>query len=101
MNADPRIDARARFLVLDRFAGRGFARVDAELAGFMAQFSGRSGVPLDPVYTGKLFHGLHTLVGEGRFPPGTRVLALHTGGLQGARAASGGGMMPAARAVPL
>jgi 1-aminocyclopropane-1-carboxylate deaminase len=97
----PDTDARARFLVLDRFAGRGFARVDAELAGFMAQFSGRSGVPLDPVYTGKLFHGLHTLVGEGRFPPGTRVLALHTGGLQGARAASGGGMMPAARAVPL
>ena len=97
----PHARARARFLVLDRFAGRGFARVDAELAGFMAQFSGRSGVPLDPVYTGKLFHGLHTLVGEGRFPPGTRVLALHTGGLQGARAASGGGMMPAARAVPL
>jgi 1-aminocyclopropane-1-carboxylate deaminase len=81
----PDTDARARLRVLERFAGRGFARVDAELAGFMAQFSARNDVPLDPVYTGKLFFGLHTLIGEGRFPPGTRVLALHTGGLQGAR----------------
>lgn len=90
-----------RFHVLDRFAGRGFARIDAELAAFMAQFTQRNGVPLDPVYTGKLFLGLHTLVGEGRFPPGTRVLALHTGGLQGARGASPGRMLPAAYAVPL
>ncbi|MBK6277583.1 MAG: pyridoxal-phosphate dependent enzyme [Gammaproteobacteria bacterium] len=90
-----------RFRVLERFAGRGFARIDAELAAFMARFTQRSGVPLDPVYTGKLFLGLHTLVGEGRFPPGTRVLALHTGGLQGARGASCGRMLPAAGAVPL
>ncbi|MBP6381083.1 MAG: pyridoxal-phosphate dependent enzyme [Pseudomonadales bacterium] len=101
MNADPPIAARARFLVLDRFAGQGFARVDAQLARFMAEFTRRSGVPLEPVYTGKLFLGLHTLVGEGRFAPGTRVLALHTGGLQGARGASCGRMMPAAHAVPL
>ena len=97
----PATDPGARFRVLERFAGRGFARVDAELAGFMAEFTARSGVPLDPVYTGKLFLGLHTLVGEGRFPPGTRVLALHTGGLQGARGASRGRKMRAAHAVPL
>ena len=90
-----------RFRVLERFAGRGFARIDAELAAFMARFTQRSGVPLDPVYTGKLFLGLHALVGEGRFPPGTRVLALHTGGLQGAREASCGRILPAAGAVPL
>ena len=90
-----------RFRVLERFAGRGFARIDAELAAFMARFTQRSGVPLDPVYTGKLFLGLHTLVGEGRFPPGTRALALHTGGLQGAREASCGRILPAAGAVPL
>lgn len=94
-------DSRARLRVVERFAGRGFARVDAALAGFMAQFTQRSGVPLDPVYTGKLFLGLHTLVGEGRFAPGTRVLALHTGGLQGARAAARGRAVPAAHAVPL
>ena len=83
------------------FAGQGFARVDAQLARFMAEFTRRSGVPLEPVYTGKLFLGLHTLVGEGRFAPGTRVLALHTGGLQGAREASCGRILPAAGAVPL
>ena len=91
----------ARFRVLERFAGRGFARVDARLDAFMRDFSRRHGVPLDPVYTGKLFLGLHTLVGEGRFPPGTRVLAVHTGGLQGARGAPRGRTVPATHRVPL
>jgi 1-aminocyclopropane-1-carboxylate deaminase len=95
------VAAEGRYRVLERFAGRGFARVDAELARFMAEFRERSAVPLDPVYTGKLFLGLHTLLAEGRFAPGTRVLALHTGGLQGAREASGGRMMRAAHPVPL
>jgi hypothetical protein len=72
-----------RFHVLDRFAGRGFARIDAELAAFMAQFTQRNGVPLDPVYTGKLFLGLHTLVGEGRFP------ARHSGAGAAHRRAAG------------
>jgi len=90
-----------RYRVLERFAGRGFARVDARLDAFMHDFSGRHGVPLDPVYTGKLFLGLHTLVGEGRFPPGTRVLAVHTGGLQGARGALRGHTVPATHRVPL
>lgn len=93
--------AAPRFRVLERFAGRGFARVDARLDAFMGEFSRRHGVPLDPVYTGKLFLGLHTLVGEGRFPPGTRVLAVHTGGLQGARGAPRGRTVPATHRVPL
>jgi 1-aminocyclopropane-1-carboxylate deaminase len=75
----------ARVRITERFAGRGFARLDAALIAFMQDFERRTGLPLDPVYTAKLFHGLATLAREGEFAAGTRILALHTGGLQGRR----------------
>jgi 1-aminocyclopropane-1-carboxylate deaminase len=90
------VDASGRFRVLDRFAGRGFARVDAALAAFIGR-ARSAGLPLDPVYTGKLFYCLRTLIDEGFFARGTRVLAVHTGGLQGARA----GLLPAGGGVSL
>lgn len=80
------VAARAGFRVLERFAGRGFARLDASHHALMEEFRVNHGIPLDPVYTVKLFHGLLELAAEGYFAPGTRVLALHSGGLQGARA---------------
>ncbi len=39
------------------------------------------GYLLDPVYTGKAFHGLLTMIADGRIAGGSRVLFLHTGGL--------------------
>ena len=39
------------------------------------------GIPLDPVYTGKIMAGLVGLAREGEFSPGERVLFIHTGGL--------------------
>lgn len=80
------VAAGAGFRVLERFAGRGFARLDASHRALMEDFRVNHGMPLDPVYTVKLFHGLLQLAAEGYFAPGTRVLALHSGGLQGARA---------------
>jgi 1-aminocyclopropane-1-carboxylate deaminase len=38
---------------------------------------------LDPIYTGKLMYGIFDLVKEGFFKRGDRILAIHTGGLQG------------------
>lgn len=39
------------------------------------------GIPLDPVYTGKIMAGLIGLARQGYFRPGEQVLFLHTGGL--------------------
>ena len=39
------------------------------------------GIPLDPVYTGKIMAGLIGLARAGHFQPGARLLFLHTGGL--------------------
>lgn len=61
----------------------GYAKVKPELLAFMAQFKQEHGIPLEPVYTGKMMYGLFDLVRKGYFPRGSRVVAVHTGGLQG------------------
>ncbi|ANI18403.1 1-aminocyclopropane-1-carboxylate deaminase [Pseudomonas citronellolis] len=64
----------------------GFGKVDAELVRFMADFEAATGVPLEPLYTGKLLLALHYEVSAGRVPRGSRLVAVHSGGLQGRRA---------------
>jgi 1-aminocyclopropane-1-carboxylate deaminase/D-cysteine desulfhydrase-like pyridoxal-dependent ACC family enzyme len=60
----------------------GYAKCPPFLQHFMATFTTQHGVPLDPIYTAKMFYGLYQLITERVFPPGTRIVALHTGGLQ-------------------
>ncbi|MCW8127958.1 1-aminocyclopropane-1-carboxylate deaminase/D-cysteine desulfhydrase [Microbulbifer halophilus] len=61
----------------------GYAKCPDYLRRFQRTFERQTGVPLDPVYTAKLLYGLQRAVDSGRIPPGSRVLALHSGGLQG------------------
>ncbi len=63
----------------------GYARIDARLVRFINDFRTKTGVPLDPVYTGKMLYGILEETRQGQFQPGTRILAIHTGGLQGIR----------------
>lgn len=63
----------------------GFARVNAELLAFIAAFESTTGIALEPVYTGKMLYGLYNLIAKGYFKPGQRIVAVHTGGLQGKR----------------
>ena len=65
--------------------GGGYARLPAELAAIMRSFEARFKVALDPVYTLKVVRALNGLVAAGKFAPGSRILLLHTGGLQGRR----------------
>ena len=61
----------------------GYAKVNMQLINFINDFRQKTGIPLDPVYTGKLLFGILDLVGKDYFPPQTKILAVHTGGLQG------------------
>ncbi len=63
----------------------GFAKTTAELLKFIRQFEVEQGVPLEPIYTGKLFYGLFERIKSGVYPRGTRIIALHSGGLQGVK----------------
>lgn len=61
----------------------GYARYQPALLNFIHDFSSRHSIPLEPIYTGKLFYGIFDLVAKQYFPRGSTIVALHTGGLQG------------------
>jgi 1-aminocyclopropane-1-carboxylate deaminase len=61
----------------------GYAKLKPELIRFLQDFKQQHQVALDPVYTGKMMYGLFDLIRQGHFKPGTTIVALHTGGLQG------------------
>jgi 1-aminocyclopropane-1-carboxylate deaminase len=61
----------------------GYGKVTEELIVFMNDFFEKTGIPLDPVYTGKMFFGVIDLIHKGYFPEGSSILLIHTGGLQG------------------
>jgi 1-aminocyclopropane-1-carboxylate deaminase/D-cysteine desulfhydrase-like pyridoxal-dependent ACC family enzyme len=61
----------------------GYAKINLELIEFINQFKQLQGIPLDPVYTGKLMFGVYKLIKDGFFPKQSKILVIHTGGLQG------------------
>lgn len=61
----------------------GYAKVPLELSNFCEQFSLQTGIPIEPIYTGKMLYGLFKLIEQGYFKKGEYIVALHTGGLQG------------------
>ena len=61
----------------------GYGKVSPELIEFINGFKEATGVALDPVYTGKMIYGILAGIRRGDFPEGSRILAIHTGGLQG------------------
>lgn len=63
----------------------GFARTKPDLIEFIEHFLNETSVQLDPIYTGKMFYGIYDLIEKGFFPAGRRIVAMHTGGLQGNR----------------
>lgn len=69
-------------LVTDYHFG-GYAKINNELKQFMQYFFNENLISLDPVYTSKMVFGVFDLITKGYFAPGTKVLMIHTGGLQG------------------
>ncbi len=61
----------------------GYAKVDSKLIKFMNEFKLSYNIPLDPIYTAKMMYGLFEGIRSGRISKSARVLAIHTGGLQG------------------
>ncbi len=69
-------------LLLDYHFG-GYAKINTELINFINQFENINQIRLDPIYTGKLLCGINNLIEKNYFSKGSRIILLHTGGLQG------------------
>ena len=61
----------------------GYAKISEELITFINKFKNETNIPLDPIYTGKMLFGIVDLIKNGYFKKGTKILVIHTGGLQG------------------
>jgi 1-aminocyclopropane-1-carboxylate deaminase len=61
----------------------GYAKYDEVLIGLMNEFFKTSSIPTDFVYTGKLTYALFDLINKDHFPPTSKILMIHSGGLQG------------------
>ena len=72
------------FIELDFHFG-GFAKVSPALLDFIKNFERAHSIQLEPIYTGKMLYGIYALIKQGFFKPGQRIIAVHTGGLQGNR----------------
>jgi 1-aminocyclopropane-1-carboxylate deaminase len=63
----------------------GYAKTSGELDAFIDQINQIHSLPLEHIYTGKALYGVLDLAEQGFFKLGSRILFIHTGGLQGAR----------------
>lgn len=63
----------------------GFAKIHPRLTNFISDIYQQYSLLLDPIYTGKMLYGLAEFIHQGRIASGSKVLMLHTGGLQGWR----------------
>lgn len=69
-------------LIADYHFG-GYGKVNTELIAFINQFYIENGIPLDPIYTGKMVFGVIDLIQKNYFPAESKILLIHTGGIQG------------------
>jgi D-cysteine desulfhydrase len=80
---DPTLPDLDRLVVDDRAKGPGYAFMSREQKEFLALVARRTGLVLDPVYTGKALYGVKQAIARGDIAKGAEILFLHTGGLPG------------------
>lgn len=69
-------------LITDYHFG-GYGKVSPELIAFINRFYVTTQIPLDPIYTGKMVFGVIDLIERNYFPENSKILLIHTGGIQG------------------
>ncbi len=74
---------KSNWSLTDAYCCGGYAKTTLELLQFMQQFEQQYDIPLEQVYTAKMMMGLLDLIRHHHFPAHTRILVIHTGGLQG------------------
>ncbi len=75
--------SRADVEIVDGYVGIGYAKSRPEELATLRDVARAEGLVLDPVYTGKAFHGLRGELARDRRAFGERVVFVHTGGIFG------------------
>ncbi|CAM3892862.1 MULTISPECIES: 1-aminocyclopropane-1-carboxylate deaminase/D-cysteine desulfhydrase [Pseudoalteromonas] len=69
--------------LLTQFHDGGYGKFSSELWQFCLMMQSQHQLPLEPIYSGKMMYALWQLIEQDYFPEGSRIIAIHTGGLQG------------------
>lgn len=83
-------DKNIDFELLNTFHEGGYAKTSPSQIEFMNRLWLHAKIPTDIVYTGKLFYAVEQLVQKKYFKPNSKVLVIHSGGLQGNRSLASG-----------
>ena len=86
-------DSTKPFTLLHRFHQGGYAKTNPALIAFMNQLWETEKIPSDIVYTGKLLYAVDNLLKENYFKAGSKILVIHSGGLQGNRSLPSGTLL--------
>lgn len=84
--AEAGVKARRPLRLLTGYHFGGYGRCPPALQQFCRRFTADTGLPVEPIYTGRVCNALIALAERGVFRHGSRILLVHTGGMQGARA---------------
>ena len=67
--------------IFNQYAWKGYGKSEEQLDRFIVAFSEKHNLPLEPIYTGKLFYALQDLLLRNYFPESSCITVLHSGGL--------------------
>ncbi|UOH77762.1 pyridoxal-phosphate dependent enzyme [Ornithobacterium rhinotracheale] len=74
---------KTNYEIINAFHFGGFGKFNRDLISFVNDFKENQKIQLEPLYTGKMLFGILDLVEKDYFKPNSKILAVHTGGLQG------------------
>jgi 1-aminocyclopropane-1-carboxylate deaminase len=78
-------ESKKDFEIIHGYDFGGYAKHTPALVSFMNDCYKKMELPLDFVYTAKLLYGVQDLASKGKFDPTSKILIIHSGGLQGNR----------------
>ncbi len=75
--------SKSNWYINNEYHFGGYGKVTDELITFLNNFYNSTSIPLDPIYTGKMVYGIFDMIQKNKFPENSKILLIHTGGLQG------------------
>ena len=76
---------KEQFVFNDDFHFGGFGIYNESILNFIKQFYREFNIKLEQVYSAKMLYGLLELIKQNYFPKSSKILVIHSGGIQGAK----------------
>jgi 1-aminocyclopropane-1-carboxylate deaminase len=81
--AELKVNPSGKYSLMSDYHFGGYAKKTPALLSFIKDFYQQQKIQLDFVYTAKMMFGMYDLIHKKYFAEGSKILCIHTGGLQG------------------